>query len=298
MIDWCGCRDLNPGWKLGRPDENGLLKRKSLEINYLAVRRDFISYIESRNLSCKYIQCILSYLDRYVTVISEPMDVVKAFHGLTDGQQHNLNRAIRNLFKYVEAQGFNKEYLDVLKKNIPKDSTGIDVKIPSEESIIKSLMKLSKVPLKYQALYNLLLDSGLRLVEGVRMINSFKGAEEVNGFYRCELGYFRKSKVAYYAHFSEYTLNKIKDVNEILQEHNASHYFRKYGYVASKYVRKFAFDKMIELDIPESVADFIQGRVARKIGAKHYMALARQSSKFYPKYFEYVTSVRNLSTQV
>lgn len=94
--------------------------------------------------------------------------------------------------------------------------------------------------MKYQALYNLLLDSGLRLIEGVKFINSFNGAEEVNKFYRCELGYFRESKVAYYAHFSEYTLKQIEITNEVLQEQNASHYFRKYGFIAPKYIRKFS----------------------------------------------------------
>lgn len=65
---------------------------------------------------------------------------------------------------------------------------------------------------------------------------------------------------------------------------DASRYFQKMRYVAPKYLRKFAFDKMIELDIPESVADFIEGRVPKRIGAKHYMALARQASRFYPRY--------------
>jgi intergrase/recombinase len=49
-----------------------------------------------------------------------------------------------------------------------------------------------------------------------------------------------------------------------------------------KYLRKYAFNKMIELDVPESVADFVEGRVPVSVGAKHYMALARQSAKFYP----------------
>ena len=49
---------------------------------------------------------------------------------------------------------------------------------------------------------------------------------------------------------------------------------------------------MIELEIPESVADFIQGRVPKRIGAKHYMALARQAKKFYPRYVEYITELR------
>jgi len=45
---------------------------------------------------------------------------------------------------------------------------------------------------------------------------------------------------------------------------------------------------MIELEIPESVTDFIEGRVPKRIGTKHYLALARQSSKFYPRYAEYI----------
>ncbi|NIN51842.1 MAG: hypothetical protein GTN80_10065 [Nitrososphaeria archaeon] len=43
-------------------------------------------------------------------------------------------------------------------------------------------------------------------------------------------------------------------------------------------------DKIIELENPESIADFIEGRVTRKISAKHYMALERQASKFYGRY--------------
>jgi len=62
--------------------------------------------------------------------------------------------------------------------------------------------------------------------------------------------------------------------------------------ISYKYLRKFAFDKMIELEVPESVADFIEGRVPKRIGAKHYMALARQANKFYPRYAEYIAELR------
>jgi intergrase/recombinase len=57
-------------------------------------------------------------------------------------------------------------------------------------------------------------------------------------------------------------------------------------------LHKFCFDKMIELEVPESIADFIQGRVPRRVGAKHYMALARQASKYYPRYLDYVENLR------
>ena len=137
-----------------------------------------------------------------------------------------------------------------------------------------------------------LVDSGLRLVEAVYVINNVMEAESVNGFCRCDVALFRGCKQAYYAHFTEYTLNLIKQVKEKLNEQIASTYFDKSGYVDPKYIRKFAFDKMIDLEIPESIADFIEGRVPKRIGTKHYMALARQASRFYPRYAKHIQKLR------
>jgi intergrase/recombinase len=125
------------------------------------------------------------------------------------------------------------------------------------------------------------------------MVNRFKDAEKINGFFRCDLASFRGNKRAYYGHFSEATLDKIQNVKEKVTVKNASSYFLKSCSVSAKYLRKYSFDKMIELEVPESVADFIQGRVARRVGAKHYMALARQASRFYPRYLEYIENLRS-----
>jgi len=42
-------------------------------------------------------------------------------------------------------------------------------------------------------------------------------------------------------------------------QHATNYYRRIIRVICPKYVRKFAFDKMIELEAPESVADFIEG---------------------------------------
>jgi intergrase/recombinase len=47
-----------------------------------------------------------------------------------------------------------------------------------------------------------------------------------------------------------------------------------------------------ELNIPESVADFIEGRTAKSVGARHYMQLKRKAIEFYPRYARYVTELR------
>ncbi len=64
---------------------------------------------------------------------------------------------------------------------------------------------------------------------------------------------------------------------------------------AYKYLRKFVNDTMTneELNIPESVADFIEGRVPMTSGAKHHMQLKRKAVEFYPRYAEYLATLRS-----
>ncbi len=103
---------------------------------------------------------------------------------------------------------------------------------------------------------------------------------------------FRGCKSAYYAHFSEFTTYLISQTEEKLDEDVVSTFYARMKAINPKYVRKYVFDKMIELEIPESVADFIQGRVVTRIGAKHYLALARQASNFYPRYLKHIETLR------
>ena len=49
---------------------------------------------------------------------------------------------------------------------------------------------------------------------------------------------------------------------------------------------------MIELEMPESVADFIEGRVPRTIGAIHYLELRQKAIHFYPRYCNYLKKLR------
>ena len=219
------------------------------------------------------------------------MDIIRLFSEAKAGREH-LWKGLRVLFNYLEIMGSSKDFLDGLRKALPKIQNGIDLHVPDEESIMESMQKLSGIPMGYDALYNLLLDSGLRLIEAINVLNEFKDAEKINGFYRIPIGLFRGSKQAYYAYFTEATYQKMQAPRKPIKPSNASHYFDKKGFISPKYLRKFAFDKMIELEIPESIADFIEGRVAKRIGAKHYMALARQANGFYGKYAEYLKGLR------
>lgn len=260
-------------------------------LNYHEVRSRFIEWLTSRGYTTRYAKNVVSYLDRYVIEIKQPLDVALLFNKLQNGKR-NLAKSLRVLFNFYQLLGISQDYLDSLCKALPKTESGIDLKIPNEIEIIDSLRKCRLMPIEYNALYNLLCDSGLRLIEATHVINSFKDTEPVNGFYRTAVAMFRGCKQSYHSHFSKYTLNLLHQVERKLNEQIASTFFDKKNVVNPKYLRKYVFDKMIELEIPESVADFIEGRVPNRIGAKHYMALARQASNFYPRYLSHIENLR------
>ena len=157
-----------------------------LALNWLRDRENFIKWLGSRDYDKGYAKDIVSYLDRCVKTIKNPLDAALLF-GRVEHGKNRLIKALRVLFNFYEVLGYSKDYLDSFRKALPKVQCGIDLKVPSEAKMVDSLRRLKRAPLKYQALYNLLVDSGLRLVEAVYVINNFTEAESVNGFYRCEV---------------------------------------------------------------------------------------------------------------
>ena len=277
-----------PGFEPGSP------AWQASEISYSALRGDFKAYLG--RYSPKTASCILSYLDRFIGggTLRSPEDVMAAFNGLSGGQIHQLDRALRAFLNFCVLKGYSEDWIRLLKKAFPKEPLFIDLKIPGESEVLEGLRKVKMIPLKYRALWVLCLESGLRVTEAASLMNNFQPERitGLSGFYRYEVGAFRGSKQAYFAYFTDESLNLIRANGERIKEANASHYYSKYGVLAPKYLRKFVFDRLVSLGVPESVADFIQGRAPRRIGAKHYLALEKQAAHYYVRYAEYLKALR------
>ena len=135
-------------------------------------------------------------------------------------------------------------------------------------------------------------------MEAVRLYNTAETLEAEDlpgGYVKILLGYFRVTKRAYYAYLSQETYIRILETRE-----KPIIYTTVVGLPAKiseaiinfKYLRKYAYDKLLELGVPESVADFIQGRVPKRIGAKHYLDLRKRADQYYPKYGRYMERLR------
>ena len=225
------------------------------------------------------------------------------FSGLTMSQKRHLTNGMRNLFNFYQAQGLvGKQYLDVLRDNFPKTSIGVDLNVPTESDVLAALRHLEERDKEKRifALYNLLVDSGLRLVESIRLFNTLvedsSRLEQLNGFCIQPLGYFRNTKLAYFGFITSYTLSLIKKCEKpLVYDRTMGTATKRYEVISYKYLRKFVFDTMTseQLNIPESVADFIEGRTSKSVGARHYMNLKRKAIQFYPRYRDYLISLRS-----
>jgi len=264
----------------------------SLVLDWRLLREDFLVWLNSRDLCFDYKRSIVGYLDRFSPRLCCSLDVVRLFQGLSPGQKHCLLYSLRNLFNYAELVGFKPTFVNSLRKALPKDSRFVDSYVPTEKRIRQSINKLRGIQEKYKAIYRLLLESGLRLREAVKLMNEFHEFSEKLEWhekYVCvPLFWFRASKKSFYSYFMHETANFLAANRERLNAEAVSRACRRYGLVPAKYLRKFVFHKMLELEIPEAVADFIQGRNPATVGRRHYANLKCLADKFYPRYAKYL----------
>ena len=116
-------------WLVGSPGFEPGSRTPEAQVDYSSVREDLITWLGSRNLGDTYRKRIIRELDRWVTAIGCPMDVVEVFSGLTAGQKNNLNRAIRALFNFLGSQGWSKDCL-VASSDQPPRSARTDEGLP------------------------------------------------------------------------------------------------------------------------------------------------------------------------
>ena len=296
-------RRLVEAMKLIRQDlfgEAGGLEREPTIVWGPEVKPDFISWMRQNGKDERYIKTCVSYLDRFVTEpIRTPEDVLKCFERC---RSHNLDRALRNLLNfYRDIKGYDEGFILKLKRAIPHIKTGTDEYVPTEERIIKTFRALRTAPLKYRVLWWLGL-MGVRFEHGIRALNEldFSRAEDLGGFYYLKVGWDTGPKKCYVIVMPKFVYDMVmefKASGEKLKKTAVDSFRRRLkrkgiDIEPVKYVRDFAYNTMLQVGIPESLADYLNGRGPQTVGAKHYLEKKRQIITHYPKYMVYLEELR------
>jgi len=255
-------------------------------INWRELRAGFIEW-ERCKAGEEQLKLVLRYLDRYVDVIRGPQDVVEVFNRCSS--KRNMRMALSLLFRYCELLGYDGGWLQSLRRAMPRVRRGRDLTVVGDEHIVEVLRRCLEP--KYRAPFIVVLASGLRVTEAARLMELFDPSKLIaldGGCYRYPLWWHRGCKEAYYAYLSPSAVEALRRHRGVkVRPDNARSYFDKLG-LGLKYLRKYAYNKLLELGYPESAADFIQGRSPSTVGGQSYMWRLQQADRYCPRYAEHV----------
>ncbi len=267
-------------------------KNKEFEgvLDYSSNRDDFIMWLNDKNYNERYKYNIISYLDKYLLgkIIHTPADVSKIRR--TSTSKKEITIALRVLLNYCEEMDLlDEDFITKLRKPLKVVRTNPDNYVPNDNKIIEAYEKINP---KYKTIFKLFLFSGTRITEAVQFLKEYKRDRVIiNGeVARYPLFALRENKRSYFVYFPAKTIDEIERTE--ITDRAISSAFRKAG-LPAKYLRKWNYNFLIMYNVPESVADFIQGRSPISIGSMHYLAKVKQADYWYNKIAREIVSVLN-----
>ena len=233
-----------------------------------------------KSLAKYYISTIDRLLPEGITTPKELENAV-----IEANRNNKLIKGLRNFLNYLEHElevyELNGYSLEAWRKRlkIPK-SNAREVYITDNE-LREAYSKIKKEELKL--VFKLLVFSGIRLKHLWLALKEFNSSNLVvkSNIARYPISTVAKAtKKAYWLYMPAELIEELKPLT-----HGYDYYQKgiKHGRVDANSIRKWHLNKLIELGVPESVADFIQGRASLTVGSTHYLNKTKQADEFYSK---------------
>ena len=263
------------------------------------VKQTFVSYMRENGKDKKYIEECLRYLDKYMTrPVTEPKDVLEMFDRCTGGK-HHLDRAFRNLLKvYKLYYSLPKDVYEELKEAIPRTKRGVDKYVPSEEEIVETFRKLGEMPVEFQAVYNVILESPSRPMHVIEVLKNWDERRlrraKTGDFYVYEVNMVKQTKACFRLHLTPETVELIREAvgKGFRMTKNRLRIAYRRGLTPAKYVRKFAMNAMHAVGLTLDVIRLLAGEKPRTVLEEHYIQVERMAELQYPKYLAYLAQLR------
>jgi len=252
---------------------------------YQKHRENFIEYLlKIRAINRKLAKDYVSALDRLLPQgVRTPKELEQAV--IEVGRNDKLVKGLRVFFNYLEDQlelyVLNGYSLDQWRKKvkIPKPRAR-EVYITDEE--LKEAYEHIKDKPELELCFKLLVFSGLRLKHLWLAMKSFDSSNLVikGNIARYPVSHVSKAtKKAYWLYMPAELVEELRPFS-----YNYWYYQTiRYNRVDANSIRKWHLNKLIELGVPESIADFIQGRASITVGSTHYLNKTKQADDWYSR---------------
>jgi len=265
---------LNPGLSRGR-------ENISLKNFYIKNRSSFCLYLKNvRQICPRKVKDYLSALDRKLYDIKSLKDLRK---NIEKEYTDSFGKALKNLFNYMEYEDileFNGISIEIWKKKIKLKQYGAKEIYISDDELKEGYKNMKG---EYRILFKLLSFSGMRLSQTLRGIKNIKNIIIKGKIARIPItSVSRGTKKGFWIYFPLKFLDELKEFKGNYHYSTYEKYI-KHGRVSASTIRKWNYNFLIENDVPESIADFIQGRASISIGSAHYLNKTKQADKQYER---------------
>jgi intergrase/recombinase len=283
--------------KLGNSKNDGPGGIRTLDLRRVSERLDllelykehrsaFIDYlIKIRAIDLKLAKDYVSAIDRLLPEgITNPKELERALIEIKS--KDKLVKGLRNFLNYLEHElevyDLNGYSLDAWRKRLKIPKVNVrEVYITDEE--LKEAYEYVKDKLELELCFKLLVFSGLRLKHLWLALKDFDSSRIIikGNIARYPVSHVSKAtKKAYWIYMPAELVEELKPFS-----FNYWYYQKgiKHGRVDANSIRKWHLNKLIELGVPESIADFIQGRASLTVGSTHYLNKTKQADEFYSR---------------
>ncbi len=254
--------------------------------------KELRKWMDQKGFSQGYKNDILRYLkpieNKEIQGITELREIVS---GSSSSMVLTVFRAYINFL--LDTETITEEDAIYFRKALPSRKTNPDGYVPTDSDIKKAYENIKSE--KDRLVFQILALSGIRVTELVKMLRDYEPSKLItdNGISKYPLNYIRGNKRSQYVYMPRDLSMKLHRC--YVHKDTVSYNLRKYG-IAPKYLRKWFYNFLIMNNVPESVADFIEGRAPESVGSMHYLAKVKQADYWYSqvlKEMKYVLIISN-----
>ncbi len=263
----------------GFEPETSCLRSPNLLPPALKHYKELKKWMEQKGFSSGYKSDIMRYLKpiekKEIHQISELREIVSSS---SSSMVLTVIRAYINFL--LDNEIINEETAIYFRKALPTRKTNPDGYVPADMDVKRAYESIANE--KDRLMFKILAFSGIRVTELVKMLREFDKSKLITEgkISKYPLNYNRGNKRSQYVYMP--TGLAIKLHRFYIHKDTVSTSLRKYG-IAPKYLRKWFYNFLIINNVPESVADFIEGRAPESVGSMHYLAKVKQSDYWYDK---------------
>ena len=238
-------------------------------------KRDYEKWLISQGLSYGYIKDLMKTLTGFIRE-----DISDIADNITDTQ----SIAARSYLNYLSQKSLlSDEQMARFKKKLPLRQSKADNYIPSNDEVVSAYKQLKDK--RFQTIFKLLAFSGARITELVKMVKEYEPSKLIveEKFAKYQLHYNRGHKSSFYIYMPKELVPELHKF--YVHVDTITHQISKSG-LNPKYLRKWFYNFLIYNNVPEGVADFIEGRASATVGSMHYLSKAKQADYWYEQVVE------------